>query len=206
MFSTYSWTEPFQGRCLVCPASSAADYQCYRTHGNSPPRRPGLVIQLEKVCDDSRAPQLLLRLHPNRSAVVGIRRTTSCITIVQRPKDDQLPGDQAERGLGAPARHPRRGAAPGPPPETPREGGSGPPRRGGSGPPPPGGSRGGSGGAPPGGVRAGGAEPHCDPPGVTPPSGGVKNAVFGRHLVLYNLVGFFPVLISGCGRIFGRGK
>src|SRR6185437_13879788 len=80
------------------------------------------------------------------------------------------------------------------------------PREGGPDPPLPGGTRRTEWGAPPGGVRAGGAEPHCDPPGVPPPSGGVKNAVFGRHLVLYNLVGFFPVLISGCRRIFGRGK
>src|SRR6185437_422269 len=86
------------------------------------------------------------------------------------------------------------------------EGSRTPLRRRGSGPPPPGGFPEDRMGAPPGGVRAGGAEPHCDPPGVTPPSGGVKNAVFGRHLVLYNLVGFFPVLISGCRRIFGRGK
>src|SRR6185312_2581688 len=78
-----------------------------------------------------------------------------------------------------------------PPPE---EGVRTPPSRGVPGGP--------NGGPPPGGSGRGGRSPTVSPPGVTPPSGGVKNAVFGRHLVLYNLVGFFPVLISGCGRIF----
>src|SRR6185312_11733429 len=121
----------------------------------------------------------------------------------------QLLGGQVAVGSGAPARHPRAG---GPPPvragDLPGTGrGPGPPlRRRGSGPPLPGGTRRTEWGAPPGGSGRGGRSPTVTPPGVTPPSGGVKNAVFGRHLVLYNLVGFFPVLISGCGRIFGRGK
>jgi hypothetical protein len=95
----------------------------------------------------------------------------------------------------APGTYPGRGGVPDPSPE---EGVRTPPSRGVPGGP--------NGGPPPGGSGRGGRSPTVTPPGVTPPSGGVKNAVFGRHLVLYNLVGFFPVLISGCGRIFGRGK
>src|SRR6185437_8132597 len=121
----------------------------------------------------------------------------------------QLLGGQVAVGSGAPARHPRAG---GPPPvrsgDLPGTGrGPGPPSGGGGPDPPSRGVPGGpNGGPPPGGSGRGGRSPTVTPPGVTPPSGGVKNAVFGRHLVLYNLVGFFPVLISGCGRIFGRGK
>src|SRR6185312_649337 len=120
------------------------------------------------------------------------------------PSTTRRPGGDR---VGCPRPAPPSGWATPGPLRGPREGGPGPPPEEGSGPPPPGGypeAR--MGGPPPGGSGRGGRSPTVTPPGVTPPSGGVKNAVFGRHLVLYNLVGFFPVLISGCGRIFGRGK
>src|SRR6185312_413921 len=207
MLSSYFWTAPSQVETpwYARHLSRQTTQRC-RTHGNSTPRRPGLVIQLENVCDDSRDPSLLRSIYPNRPAVGAPAVPLPCRTVVQRPKGPQLLGGQVAVGSGAPARHPRAG---GPPPVRSGDPGRGVPdplRRRGPDPPLRGGTRRTEWGAPPGGVRAGGAEPHCDPPGVTPPSGGVKNAVFGRHLVLYNLVGFFPVLISGCGRIFGRGK
>src|SRR6185312_10160497 len=210
MFSAYFWTAPSQVETpwYARPLSRQTTQRC-RTHGNSTPRRPGLVIQLENVCDDSRDPSLLRSIYPNRSAVGAPAVPLPCRTVVQRPKGPQLLGGQVAIGSGAPARHPRAG---GPPPvrsgDLPGTGrGPGPPSGGGGPDPPSRGVPGGpNGGPPPGGSGRGGRSPTVTPPGVTPPSGGVKNAVFGRHLVLYNLVGFFPVLISGCGRIFGRGK
>ena len=191
---------------LVCPASFAADYPTLSNPWQQYSTTTRSSYTTRIVSDNSRDPSLLRSICPNRSAVGAPAVPLPCRTVVQRPKGPQLLGGQVAIGSGAPARHPRAG---GPPPVRSGDPGRGVPdplRRRGPDPPLPGGTRRTEWGAPPGGSGRGGRSPTVTPPGVTPPSGGVKNAVFGRHLVLYNLVGFFPVLISGCGRIFGRGK
>src|SRR6185312_331696 len=99
-------------------------------------------------------------------------RTCRTTPLTHRCSASEGPSTTGRPGgdrVGCPRPAPPSGWATPGPLRGPREGGPGPPPEEGSGPPPPGGTRRPGWGPPPGGVRAGGAEPHCDPPGVTPP-------------------------------------